>query len=57
MRRWFTRQGHDAINGETSYTGYCKWFVNGSPTQSDKNKYIEAMYLGLFWEVILRING
>jgi hypothetical protein len=30
MRAWFARHGPDAINGGTSYPGYCKWIQTPS---------------------------
>jgi len=43
MRTWFARHGPDAINGGTSYTGYCKWIKDGKPLNGNKKIYKGAV--------------
>ncbi len=43
MRTWFARHGPDAVNGGTSYPGYCKWINDGKPKNKDFNLYRGAV--------------
>jgi hypothetical protein len=43
MRTWFARHGPDAMNGGTSYPGYCQWLLDGSPVKGDSNRYRGAV--------------
>ena len=47
MRTWFARHGPDAVNGGTSYPGYCRWVRDGKPLTPgngvSKNQYRGAV--------------
>jgi len=47
MRTWFARHGPDAVNGGTSYSGYCNWINNGKPLDNKNN--IRGAVSWLIW--------
>ena len=49
MRAWYARHGPDAVNGGTSYPGYCKWLSAGCPMENVSKSKFRGAVAWLIW--------